>query len=180
MKYKGTLLTSASAVSSAIGSYYQAKNEKYKLESKSSSIRHQVEMDKIQARQYEFQASSLLESAHRQIGANTMKSGQIKSSARTSMASNGIVLGVGSSQEVQATTDLIKEIDSLTINSNAVQRAEELRMKKVALEDQSNLTGLSANSLLTSSSLINSNQKAFINFSSQADNIYNTYKKERG
>jgi hypothetical protein len=80
------------------------------------------------------QAQGVLRSAEKAIVTKTMQAGQVKSTQRARLAANGIAVGVGSAAEVQASTDIIKEIDKNQIKSNAVADAWGYRMKAVGYE----------------------------------------------
>lgn len=99
-----------------IGNYYQSRALKNQLS-------HQSRMDEINARMANLQRESALEQGNRQVGQLTMKAGKLKSSQRVAMAANGLVLGQGSSRDILASTDLMKELDSNTILQNAMQTA---------------------------------------------------------
>lgn len=146
----GPMLTVFGAVNSAIGSYYQAKASEYQFKSQSSSLAFQADMAQINQRRAEFQAYTIMEAGARQMGALTMKAGQAKASAKASMAARGIQLGVGSAAEAIATTDLMKEIDALTLNTNRVRAAEEARMQAVGYGTQASMLGVSAQNALAS------------------------------
>jgi hypothetical protein len=89
------------ALSSAIGSYYSAQSQK-------NNLRFQSDIAGINARIAELGAQSALNQGQQQVGALTLKAGQIKSSQRAAMAANGIDLGEGNAAEVQASTDIMK------------------------------------------------------------------------
>lgn len=112
----GVFLQAAGAVNSAIGSYYSAKSQQ-------SSLRFAADIADINARISEIGAQSELMKGEREIGALTMRYGQMKSTQRASLAANGVDLGEGSAAEIQASTDILKEIDANTLNSNAVRSA---------------------------------------------------------
>lgn len=121
----------AGALNSAIGSYYSGRIQKINMQ-------HQAEMAKINARISELGAQSTLMQGQRQIGALTLQSGQLKSRQRAAMAANGIDLGTGSAAELQASTDIMTQIDANTIEANAVraawgQRTQALNFQNEAL-----------------------------------------------
>ncbi len=128
------------AISGAIGSFYAAKQQQ-------ANLRFQAEMSQINARMAESQAQSLLDQGQRQIGQITMRAGKVKSAQRAAMAANGIVLGEGSAAEVEATTDLIKEIDALTINANATRAAWASRTQGVNESNRALLSRASADAI---------------------------------
>jgi hypothetical protein len=64
-------------------------------------------------------------------GKLSLQAGQLKSTQRASMAANGVDLSEGNAAEVQASTDLMKDIDMSTIASNAVRSAFGYRQQAV-------------------------------------------------
>lgn len=70
-----------------------------------------------------------------EIAALTMKAAQVKADQRTAFAANGIAVdGTGSTAEAYATTDLNKEVDRLTAESNALANAWGYKRYKIAFE----------------------------------------------
>jgi hypothetical protein len=104
------------AASSAAGSYYSAQLQK-------GNLAMQAEADRFNARIAELGAESALLQGNQQVASLTLKAGQLKSRQRASMAANGIVLNEGNAAEIQASTDLMKEIDTNQILANAVRSA---------------------------------------------------------
>lgn len=143
----GVASSIAGIFNSAIGSFYAAKNSKIQLESQRDALRFQQKMSEINARQAENQAQDIMRAGEHAMGQVSMRAGQTKSSAKAMMAARGIDLGVGNAAEVVATTDLMKEIDMLTINSNRVRAAGAARMQGVNYGNQALLQGVSANNM---------------------------------
>lgn len=114
------------AAQSIIGTYYSAQAQR-------SALRFQVEMQEINARIMEGQAQAELFSGQRQIAALTMQAGQLKSRQRTALAANGVDIGTGSAAELQASTDIMKEMDVNQINANAVRAAWGMRTQATNL-----------------------------------------------
>jgi hypothetical protein len=150
----GPYLAIAGAVGQMFGAYYSLKSQQYQLESQSSSLEFQKDISQINARQAEFQAQKTLEAGQRQAGAVSMKYGKIKGSQRAAMAAAGGVIGEGSYQAVEATTDLMKEIDVLTINANTVRAAENARTQSTNYKIQATMLGVSSKNAMTSSQSI--------------------------
>lgn len=94
----------------------------------------QANIARLNAQMMERQAQGVLRSAEKAIVTKTMQAGQVKSTQRARLAANGIAVGVGSAAEIQASTDIIKEIDKNQIKSNAVADAWGYRMKAVGYE----------------------------------------------
>lgn len=175
----GPMLAVFGAVNSAIGSYYQAKSAEYQFESQASNLAFQADMAQINQRRAEFQAYTIMEAGQRQIGAVTMRAGQVKGSAKASMAARGIQLGVGSAAETIATTDLMKEIDALTINTNRVRAAEETRMQAVNYGTQAAMLDVSAANALGSASTISPFGSAATSLLGSASNLSSAWYQNR-
>lgn len=104
------------ALTSTVGSFYQAKSMK-------SSLNYQAGMSAINARLAETGAQSVLQQGQQQVAGLTLSAGMLKSKQTAAQAANGIDLGTGSAAEVRASTDIMKEIDANTLTSNAVKNA---------------------------------------------------------
>ena len=117
------------AINGAIGSFYSSKAQ-------ISALEFQADMAEINARIAERGAQSVLDQGQRQIGQLTLRAGQLKSSQRAAMAANGIDLGTGNAAEIQASTDIMKEIDKNTIEANAVRSAWGYRTQATSLVNE--------------------------------------------
>lgn len=134
----------ASSLVSAIGNAALARTQ---AKSQKSSLQFQRDMAQVNARNAERSAESVLDQGQQQIGALTMRAGQIKSSQRAAMAANGVALDEGNAVETQASTDLMKEIDMNTIQANAVRSAWGFRMQGVNYANQGVMAGASASAI---------------------------------
>lgn len=130
----------AGMFSSAIGSYYSADLQK-------SNLKFQADMADINARISEQSAQSALNQGQRQAGQISMRAGQIKSGQRAAMAANGIDLGTGNAAEVQASTDIMKEIDMNTAEANAVRAAWGYRTQAVNTQNEALIKRSAASSI---------------------------------
>lgn len=104
------------AASSSIGAFYSAAGAK-------DTLKAQAAVSDINARMSEVSAQSELRRGQSQSGALTLKAGQMKAAQRARLSANGIALDEGSAVDIQASTDIMKEIDANTITSNAIQSA---------------------------------------------------------
>lgn len=136
----GGVLAISGAINSAIGSYYSTSLQKINL-------KHQAAMAEINARIAETGAQSALYQGQQQAGALTLRAGQVKSSQRAAMAANGVDLGEGNAAEVQASTDILKEIDANTINANAVRNAWGLRLQGANYQNEATMASASAGAI---------------------------------
>ena len=83
-------------------------------------------------RQYE----QTLRANEKDVAQKTMAAGRVKHSQRASLAANGVAVGEGSAAELQASTDLIKEIDVNQMNENALREAWGYRMQGANYNNQ--------------------------------------------
>jgi len=134
-------------VTSAVGSYFSAATQKATLkgqaaiadanariaDANASAVRTTAD---VNARIAELGAQSALLQGQQQVGALTLKAGQLKSRQRASLAANGIDLGVGNAAEIQASTDIMSEIDRNTIEANAVRSAWGYRTQAVNFQNE--------------------------------------------
>lgn len=106
----------ASMIASTVGAFNSAKGQKALLGA-------QADIAEINARMSENTAQSVLHQGQQQVAQSTLKYGAVKSSQKAALAANGVDIGTGSAAEIQASTDIMKEIDSNTIHANAVRSA---------------------------------------------------------
>lgn len=116
-------------VTSAIGGYFSAATQK-------ATLKGQAAVADTNARIAELGAQSALLQGQQQVGALTLRAGQLKSSQRAALAANGIDLGVGSAVELQASTDIMAQIDKNTIEANAVRSAWGYRTQAVNFQNE--------------------------------------------
>ena len=136
----GAGLQVAGVIQGMVGGFYAAKNQ-------AASLKFQSDMSAINARMAEKSAQSILDQGQRQVGQLTMRAGQLKSSQRAAMAANGVDLGEGSAAEIQASTDIMKDMDALMISANAIRSASAARTQSVNASNQSLLQRTTANSI---------------------------------
>lgn len=158
----------ASVATSIIGAIGSAQLARTQAKANKSALQFQSEMSQINARMAERSAQSVLLQGQQQIGNLTLRSGKIKSGQRVSMAANGIDLGEGNAAEVQATTDLITEIDKNTIEANAVRSAWGYRTQGVNAANVGLMASASADS-------INPNAAAASTLIGSAGNVAQTW-----
>lgn len=150
----GLLTASFGAISSAIGGFYAAKTAQYEAKSAASNYQFQSDMDALNARSAEADAQSILEAGKSDIMRYTLQAGQNKASVTAHTAASGVVLGVGSAKEVAASQDVVKDIDVMTINSNATRAAWAKRVQATNYKNRSMLENVSSqNSLRTARSI---------------------------
>jgi hypothetical protein len=137
----------ASIATSIIGAIGSAQLARTQAKANQSALNFQADMSKINARMAERSAQSVLFQGQQQVGNLTLRSGKIKSAQRVAMAANGIDLGEGNAVEVQATTDLMTEIDKNTIEANAIRSAWGYRTQGVNASNTALMASASADSI---------------------------------
>ncbi len=108
------------AIGQAIGGMYSAwkggKTTKYVMQK-------QAEISEANRQMAQLSAESAMRQGEAQVAQLTYRAGQIKAKQRTAFASSGVVLGEGSTAEVTASTDIMKEMDKKTAEMNALSAA---------------------------------------------------------
>ncbi|MFM7010258.1 MAG: hypothetical protein ACKO0Z_13155 [Betaproteobacteria bacterium] len=125
---------------SSVGSYFSAQSQK-------SNLKFQADMAEISARMSEQSAQSALNQGQRQAGAISMRAGQIKSGQRAALAANGVDLGTGNAAELQASTDIMKQIDMSTAEANGIRAAFGYRAQSVNYQNEAMLKRSTAESV---------------------------------
>jgi hypothetical protein len=152
------LMQIAGMATSAIGSYYGAKIQQEQLKSQASNLRYQSQsqamtlqfqkdMATLNAGLAENDAQQILLAGEREAGQISRRYGRAKSGNRASMAARGVQLGEGSTAEVEASIELAKQQDMLTINANRVRAAESARMQRTNYQTQASMLGVSASNV---------------------------------
>jgi hypothetical protein len=154
----------ASIFSSIIGAIGSASLARTQAKGTQSALNFQSDMMKINARMAERSAQSVLLQGQQQVANLTLRSGKIKSAQRVALAANGVDLGEGNAAEIQATTDLMTELDKNTIEANAVRSAWGYRTQGVNASNQALMSSTSAQS-------INPNNAAMSSLMGSAGNV---------
>ena len=179
MSQFGSIMSIGGAVTGAIGAYYNAQNQKAQLESQASSLRFQADISQLNAVQAEFTAQQIMRVGQQKQGQVSLRAGKIKSSQRASMAARGIDLGVGSAVETIATTDLMKEIDMLTVNAETVRSAEAARLQRQNYLTASAMQDVSASNLMGSAASISPFMSAGTSLLGSAGSVANAWYQDR-
>jgi hypothetical protein len=150
MAMGGLLIGIFGAATSAVGSFYQAENQKNELRAQAQNLKFSAQMSAINARGAEFSAQTSRQASQKAIGRYTMAAGQARASAQTAIAGRGIEGGVGSAAEVIGSMDIIKEIDKLTMDANAVREEQALRTQRTNYANQSTMEFMSSRNMSAS------------------------------
>jgi len=144
------------------GNYYAAETKKFKYKTMALNFEHKKDMAKINSRMLERQAEQVSRAYNRQIMIKTMAAGQRKGKATASTAARGGSLGYGSTANLFASDEIMKEIDKITMNTNKVQAVNEAKMRKVNMDIRGTMLGVSQAGALANASTVS----PFLNMSS--------------
>lgn len=114
---------------STAGSFFSALGQK-------SSLNAQAGVADINARLADDNAEAALLAGQKEVQQVQLRGAQVKSSQRTSLAANGVDLGVGSALNVQDSTDVLTQVDANTANVNALRTAWGYRTQGVGYQNQ--------------------------------------------
>ena len=117
------------AATGAIGSYFSAATQK-------ANLNGQAAVADANARMAELSAQSALNQGQKKVGQLTLQAGHLKSRQRVALAANGVDLGVGSAAEIQASTDIMAEIDKNTIETDATYAAWGIRTQATNYQNE--------------------------------------------
>ena len=144
----------SSLLTGLVGRGSKANTERYLARSKALNFEHQRDMAQLNKRMLENQAQHIGRAYNKQIAIRTMKAGQAISRSKASFAARGIQMGVGSTANVFASAELMKEIDRLTMNTNKVRAMNTKRGQAVNMGIRGDMYGMSADNLFTTASSI--------------------------
>ena len=150
----GLITGIGSTLTGMIANRAAANTERYKLRSQALNFEHQRDMAKLNKRMLESQAQHIGRAYNKQIAIRTLKAGQAISSTKASFAARGIQMGVGSTANVFASAELVKEIDRLTMNINKVRAMNNQRLRAVNMGIRGDMLGVSANNLFSTASAV--------------------------
>lgn len=171
----GTLwMQAAAGLMSAFGGMSVARHQ-------NSIAKAQANIARINAQSMELQAQAVLRANESATVRKTMEAGQLKSAQRAALAANGVAVGEGSAAEVQASTDIVKEMDKNQMKENAVRNAWGYRMQAANYEGQALMAEASKQSvgLNFATSLLNSAAQVGTNYlMMSANGMFDTKKEE--
>lgn len=109
-------LQAAGATSSIFGAFSKSSAEK-------AAYEYQAKVAENNALAAEWQAQDAIVRGQAAEAQQRMKTAQLKSTQRASLAARGIDLGEGSALNILTDTDYMGELDALTIRNNAAREA---------------------------------------------------------
>lgn len=140
MGYAGLASSVIGAIGSGVSSFYSAQMAK-------ENLNFQKDMAAINARMAENTAQSILDQGNKLQSQVSLRAGKAVGAQKASQGARGVAIGEGSAAEEVATTNLMKEMDMMTINANAVRQAWAARTQATNYGNAALMAGTSANSI---------------------------------
>jgi hypothetical protein len=150
----GLATSIAGAVSSIFGAVYSAQVGKEQAKGQARMLEHEAFMSNMNARRAERNAGAMMQQGRAAIAQMTAEAGQVKARQRTSAAARGVVIDQGSARDVTDTTEIVKEVQRVAINRQAVSRAGDARVAETNFRNQSLLSNVGAGSLRSAANRI--------------------------
>ena len=112
------------SIGNAVGGYLEARG-------KASALRSQAAVSEANARVMQFGVEQAFRAGEAQVAAIGLKQAETKAAQRNAFAANGVAVGVGSTAEVMASTDLQAAVDKMTAKQNALAQAWGYRRQRM-------------------------------------------------
>lgn len=171
----GLVLGIAGAVQSSIGAYYAAVSQRYSLRSQALDLEFQGSIAEINARAAELDASFAAQAGRNAKARATLQYGQAKAGSRATQAASGLQAGVGSNAEIQASIEIAKAADSLTIERNISRNVGRARNQAVDFRNRALLSRVSAQNINETAGTISPFTAAFSSLLGSAGRVSSTY-----
>ena len=172
----GGVMSIGGTVTGIIGNIAAANRQRYEAESAGLTLEHQEDMAKINADMLEMEAQQVFRAYNRQIMTKTMAAGLKAGKATASFAARGIALGYGSVANVFASDAVMRELDKITMNSNRVRAANQMRTRGVQADIRSDMLGVSASNMFATASTVS----PFLNMTSTLMSGVGDFAKNEG
>lgn len=128
MALSSMALSAGGALSGAAGAYYGASSQKTAYNAAADTAETNTHIA-------ELRAQSQLKSGEREEQKHRLATANLKGTQRAALAANGVDLGEGSAAQILAGTDVVGEIDALTIRQATIGAAGDTRMERVNYEN---------------------------------------------
>jgi hypothetical protein len=123
------MLTGAAAGVASIGKFFSAQLERQQAKSAAMKKKYAASAFDQAASGENERVHLITEKVKQEISYRSMQSGSEKAQQRVNTARRGVLASAGSSAEVRASMELMRQIDAQTININGVRQANAARMK---------------------------------------------------
>lgn len=180
LELSGQITAISGALVSSIGAFYAVDAQKYNLRSEALNLAFQGSIAGINAQIAEQDANALLRAGQQEKALSTLRFGQVKAASRAVQGASGLQAGVGSAGEIQASIELAKDLDSMTIESNALRAAGAARLQAVNLRNRAMLARVSAASARRFSSTLSPGLAALTSLIGGAGQVTSSFLSRQG
>lgn len=126
-KLMGQIASWSAVGLSAAAGYFSALTKTQTMKTKALALEFQGTQLDMQARDYEDQALLIIESGNSEISRRGMQAGQERARAIVNNARRGVRLAAGSSAEVRASMEIVRQMEARTIKTNVRRQAQQAR-----------------------------------------------------
>jgi hypothetical protein len=128
------------AATSAVGSFYSAAGQR-------TALRSEAYMAELNARLADDEGRLARQAGEQAIVAQRLRTGQMKSGQRVAIAAGGADLGVGNAAAQLASTEILGEIDALTIDANAIRSQGNARIQATDYRNKARTARMTADAI---------------------------------
>jgi hypothetical protein len=112
---------------SAVAGFFSAQTKQQTLKTQALQAEFAGTQADIQARDYEDQALAIISSGNAEISRRGMQAGQERGRQLVNSARRGVRISAGSSAEVRASMELVRQMEARTIRTNVSRKAQQAR-----------------------------------------------------
>lgn len=112
---------------SAVAGFFSAQTKQQTLKTQALQAEFAGTQADLQARDYEDQALAIISSGNAEISRRGMQAGQERGRQLVNSARRGVRISAGSSAEVRASMELVRQMEARTIRTNVRRQAQQAR-----------------------------------------------------
>lgn len=112
---------------SAVAGFFSAQTKQQTLKTQALQAEFAGTQADLQARDYEDQALAIISSGNAEISRRGMQAGQERGRQLVNSARRGVRVSAGSSAEVRASMELVRQMEARTIRTNVRRQAQQAR-----------------------------------------------------
>lgn len=112
---------------SAVAGFFSAQTKQQTLKTKALQAEFAGTQADLQARDYEDQALAIISAGNAEISRRGMQAGQERGRQLVNSARRGVRISAGSSAEVRASMELVRQMEARTIRTNVRRKAQQAR-----------------------------------------------------
>jgi len=164
----GFAMQGIGALQSALGAYYSARSDK-------RNLKFQQYTSQLNAKYAEQQANAIQAAGTRAKQSRQLATAQLKGRQRAGFAANGIDMSSRTANRILSTTDLMGEVDALTIDQSTLEQKWNAKRQATDYRNAGGVAGASASGI----SPFGSASSSLMASAGQVASSWYTWKKQR-